>query len=144
MTNKEFVAIYQSIVEVQKGATRQIGNALINSMPVDLEIEISKTLTKLKPTYKAITETIEKTARGYGLKKTPGGGWRVPADVENGDEIAKKYWEEIEKLYELEVTDMNGALPIPLFTITRIKESGIEFSSCPLRQEFFENCVSPV
>ncbi len=56
-TNKDFLDIYNAITEAQRGATRQLGDVLINSLPIDLEIELYKTIKKLKPHYTALIES---------------------------------------------------------------------------------------
>ncbi len=142
-TNKEFLDIYNAITEAQKGATRQLGDVLINSLPIDLEIELYKTIKKLKPHYTALIESKEKIAASYGLKKNSNGTWSIPKEVENKENVYADFFDEMENADALEAPGLNDILPIPLFTLKRLKESGIEFANCPNKQLFFEHCVIP-
>lgn len=147
MTYKELELLYSSLLEVQANAGRRIGEVFSQSLPIDMELKISRMVAKFQPIYDAMQKTKEKFALANGWEKTTNGGIQTKpikkADGTLDGEAMLEYnrivVEEFDKLAEQSVTEDCSFAQLTEKELADVKA---EFPNCPNKQHFLKWCVA--
>lgn len=157
-TYRDFETLYASVLEVQQKGSREIGNELIRSFPIDMELQLSKLVQwmrkKIVPYEQARLEYGKSLGFLYDANKMaftlpPSTIELSPAQKEQfnkdrqekiklmndaSEELYNSEFEEAKQLFEL--------LPLSMFTKKRMEESKIVFKDISNIQPFLEYCVA--
>lgn len=157
-TFSEFERLLISVSEFQTKACRDINGEMINSLPIDKEVWLSKFITWLRKRYEPYEKAKQKFAKGLGFISDPNTGQlslpnklKKDASPEQKEVFIKEREEKIQALNDAyvqvnesqfaEYDDLKTRLASSPFTEENIKESGIIFKDCPNKQVFIQYCV---
>lgn len=138
----QFQEILQSLKEVQKGAFRTINDKVVNSLPLDMDIELSDCISKMEKLGNKYIESINKVIQTYGVivkqdENNVGMMYFLPPeDKKNDEEYKASYMKEINTPIQFDVKEH-----LPLFTKQRFSESKIDLADAPNRQVFFQSVL---
>lgn len=154
----EFERLLVSVTEFQAKACRDINGEMVNSLPIDKEVWLSKFVTWLRKKYEPYEKAKQKFAKGLGFTSDPNTGQisypnklKKDASPEQKEAFVKEREEKVVALTDAyteisnsqfaEYPDLKTRLASSPFTEENIKESGIIFKDCQNKQAFLQYCV---
>lgn len=159
MLFSEFVALLSSCLDVQSKVVREVSGDLINSLPIDMDLELCQLISFMQRINDPYDKARLNYAKGLGYKVDSTTNRLVYPESKNGlgREAKQEYTnEKLRKSNELEEAmaimnetpikeddhkKLKAMLPLKTFVQKRIEDSGIIFKNCSLRQAFLKHCV---
>jgi len=158
---EEFEELFNSVLEVQENVSRDINGETIRSLPIDLEVELSRAIAWMRRKYNPYNEARRKYAEGLGFVYDgernayvlkPQKKSKIEVSDEQKKALAEDRQAKFEMLMESNKTLMKSKfnhsrelfekiLPLPGFTQERLTEARILFKNCQRVQPFLQYCI---
>lgn len=145
MTLLDVENLYTSALEVQKNACRRVDSQEINSLPLDLDLELANLISKLRKWVQPFSDSKNRIAESLGFMVN--GNTYVPQKKYSDEEreanfvlLSKELALANEKPFE-HIDELKKIIPLPSFTKDRMKEGNVYFKDTPNRQYFLEYCI---
>jgi len=137
-----FRAILQSLKEVQQGSFRTISGKTVNSIPLDMDIELSNCIVKMEKLIDQYQKSTIKIIQSYGLTLKPRednpdvADIIPPEDKKDDAEYIAQYLSEINAPIDFDIHS-----ELSTFTKERFLESKIDLADAPNRNIFFQEVL---
>lgn len=137
--------LWASAAEIQRNASRKVDGQEINSLPMDMDMELSDLIAYLRKWVTPFIDSRDKIALGYGFLRENSQYKGKPSlkDTERESNYEKlttefdeankglfKHWEKLKPM-----------LPLKTFSKAQIEKSAVYFNKCEQRQYFIEYCI---
>lgn len=137
--------LWASAAEIQRNASRKVDGQEINSLPLDMDMELSELIAPLRRWVTPFVESRDKIALSLGFVRE-GNQFRgkpslkdsvresnyekLTTEFDKSNKAEFKYWEKLKPM-----------LPLKTFSKAQIEKSAVYFNKCEQRQYFIEYCI---
>lgn len=137
--------LWASAAEIQRNASRKVDGQEINSLPLDMDMELSELISQLRKWVTPFIDSRDKIALGYGFLRE-GSQYKGKPSLKNTEresnyEKLTTEFDEANKGLFKHLDKLKAMLPLKTFSKAQIEKSAVYFNKCEQRQYFIEYCI---